>query len=172
MAEEAERSRRETLFYLRRGIDYFDFFRRGQLMRWNDDVREAAYMQFPIPVNEVAQPDAGIADPDQPIPTHQYVPFRRIRRTDDGAGRTVPEDLRRNIESIGWRMVKILGAGSQGLAVLFESVDDGSKAVFKYGTEIFTSAIEMWAMRQMVGARHIIQVRFHSIQVPFTPDFQ
>lgn len=172
MAEDARRILRETRYYLRRGIDYFDFWRRGELRRWSDTVRQPTYMEFYIPVNRVAQPDASITDPDQPTPARQYLPFSRIKRTDDGAGRTVPQDMRTSIESLGWRMVKILGAGSQGLAVLFESVNDGSKAVFKWGSEVFSMAIELWAMRQMVGARHIIQVRFHTDQTPLAPDFQ
>lgn len=172
MAQDARRALREARYYLRRGIDYFDFFRRGELRRWNDAVRQPIYMDMSIPVNLVAQPDASISDADQPIPERRYLPFSQINRTDDGAGRTVPHNMKRNIESLGWRMVKILGAGSQGLAVLFESVNDGSKAVFKWGSEVFSMAIELWAMRQMVGARHIIQVRFHAVQTPLAPYFQ
>lgn len=168
MAEEAEKLLRRTYFHLQRGIDYFDFFRHGQIRHWNDRARQPVYMEFPVPYNRAVLPDESISDPDQPIPEHQYVPFRQIRRIDDGSGRTVPEQLRRHIASIGWNMVKVLGAGSQGLAVLFESVRDGKKAVFKWSSEVFNTATEIWAMRQMVGARHIIQVSFH-LQPPLIP---
>lgn len=156
---------RRGYFHLQRGIDYFDFFRRDDLRNWDDRTRQPVYMQFPIPFNQARQPDTSISDPDRPIPARRYWPFRQIRRIDDGAGRGVPEELRRHIWSIGWRMVKVLGAGSQGLAVLFESINGGRKAVFKYSSEVFNTAIEIWAMRQMVGARHIVQVSFH-LQTP------
>lgn len=172
MAEQAQGISRETAFYLRRGIDYFNYFRRGEIRNWNENVRQSIYMQFPIPFNRTFVPDAGIADPEQPSPIRRYLPFSQVKRTDDGAGRTVPQNIRRNIESLGWRMLKILGAGSQGLAVLFESVNDGSKAVFKWGSETFSMAVELWAMRQMVGARHIVQVRFHTVQAPLAPDLK
>lgn len=162
MAEEAPKLSKRTKFHLQRGIDYFDHYRRQDLRHWKDDVRRPIYAQFPIPFNQSVQPDTTIVDPDEPIPEREYRLFSQIRRIDDGAGRTVPENLRANLEDIGWRFVKILGAGSQGLAMLFESVDDGSKAVFKWSTEVFSTAREMWAMRQMVGARHIIQVRLHT----------
>lgn len=172
MAQDARRALREARYYLRRGIDYFDFFRRGEVRRWNDAARQPIYMNMFIPVNLLPQADASISDPNQPIPNRQYLPFSQINRTDDGAGRTVSHNMRINIESLGWRMVKILGAGSQGLAVLFESVNDGKKVVFKWGEEVFSMAIELWAMRQMVGARHIIQVRLRAVQTPLVPDFQ
>lgn len=161
MAEERPKLSTRTIYHLQRGIDYFDHYRRQDLRHWRDNVRMPIYAQFPIPFNQSVQPDITIVDPEEPIPEREYKPFSQIRRIDDGAGRTVPENLRSNLEDIGWRLVKILGAGSQGLAMLFESVDDGSKAVFKWSTEVFSTAREMWAMRQMVGARHIIQVRLH-----------
>lgn len=161
MTEEAPRLSTRTKYHLQRGIDYFDHYRRQDLRRWREHERRPIFAQFPIPFNQSFQPDTTIVDPDEPIPEREYRLFSQIRRIDDGAGRTVPENLRANLEDIGWRFVKILGAGSQGLAMLFESTDDGRKTVFKWSTEVFSTAREMWAMRQMVGARHIIQVRLH-----------
>ena len=156
------RDRRLTRYFLQRGIDYFDYWRRDILRQWSDLQREPIYSQFPIPYRVAPFPDPAIANENPTIPPRAIRPFRDVRRRDDDAGgRTVPADLRRLIESVDFRMVKILGAGSQGLAVLFESKNDGSKAVFKWSSEVYETAREMWCMRQMVGARHIVQVRFH-----------
>lgn len=169
MSEEERRDLSRTYFYLNRGIDYFDFFRRGDVRNWSGSARREVYRRFRIPYNSTPQPDIPNVDPGLPIPERNYRPFSRIRRIDDGAGRTVEEGMRRNIESLGWRLVKVLGAGSQGLAVLFESANNGRKAVFKYSSEIFDTAVEMWSMRQMVGARHIIQVRLRVLLGPSPP---
>lgn len=159
---EARRYSRKTRWFLQRGIDYFDHYRRGALRHWRDHERQPIYTQFPIPFAAPAVPDPAVADENPTITARPDRPFRDIRRRDDTAGgRTVPDDLRRLIESVNFRMVKVLGAGSQGLAVLFESTTDGSKVVFKWSNEVFETAREMWCMRQLVGARHIVQVRFH-----------
>lgn len=150
---------RRTFINYQRGVDYFEYYRRGWLRYWDDDQREQVYTRYPIPANSQTFPDESISDPNRPVPRRPTRPFSEIRRIDDGAGREVPGSMRRRVEALGFRLVKILGAGSQGLAVLFESANDGSKAVFKWSTEIFSTAMEMWCMRKMVGARHIIQVR-------------
>lgn len=152
-----------TRYLLQRSIDYFDHWRRN--IQWIDAERELEYTGFPIPYRPSPVEDPALRDSNTTIPDRRYRPFRQVRRRDDGAGRTVEPVLRSHIEGLGLRMVKILGAGSQGLAALFESTESTAdqpprKIVFKWSGEIWSTMIEMWCMRQMVGARHIVQVRF------------
>ncbi|KAL1851748.1 hypothetical protein Daus18300_012433 [Diaporthe australafricana] len=154
------RDRRYATHLLQRSIDYFDHWRIGRLHHWNDTEREAVYSAWnPLPVFQFPREDPAIVARNATIPARQYRPFSQIRRIDDGAGRTVNPALRARFEDIGWRMVKILGAGSQGLAVLFESMDNGPQRrfVFKWSSDIKDANLEMWCMRQMLGARHIVQ---------------
>ncbi|KAK2609855.1 hypothetical protein N8I77_003332 [Diaporthe amygdali] len=149
-----------TRYLLQRSIDYFDHWRRN--IQWIDAERELEYTGFPIPYRPSPVEDPALRDSNTTIPDRRYRPFRQVRRRDDGAGRTVEPVLRSHIEGLGLRMVKILGAGSQGLAVLFESTESTAdqpprKIVFKWSGEIWSTMIEMWCMRQMVGARHIVQ---------------
>lgn len=153
---------------LRRSIDYFNYWRCDTLRYWRDSERRPIYSQFPIPYEPRTGPEHAFVHPDADVPERGIHHFRDIARTDEGpGGRTVPASLEGYLGRLGYRMVKILGAGSQGLAVLFEETNTGDKFVFKWSLDIYSIATEMWCMRQMVGARHIIQVQFcFSVQRP------
>lgn len=171
--DDDQRDRRWSTYLLQRSIDYFDHWRLGRLGVWNDREREDTFTAWkPLPVFEIPREDPVVAAGNVTIPARQYRPFSQIRRIDDGAGRTVKPALRRRLEGLGWRMVKILGAGSQGLAVLFESMEDNGpqrNLVFKWSSEVRSTNLEMWCMRQMLGARHIVQVRIHSAPLSSNP---
>lgn len=146
---------------LRRSIDYYDFWRRDTLIYWRNSERKPIYRQFSIPYQPGSAPEHTFVSPDADVPERGIHHFRDISRTDEGAGgRTVPRSLEGYLGTLGYTMVRILGAGSQGLAVLFEETSTGNKFVFKWSKDVYSIATEMWCMRQMVGARHIIQVRF------------
>lgn len=83
------------------------------------------------------------------------MPFAQATRSDTG-GDTMQDQMRRFFEEIGYTFVKVLGAGSQGVAALFEYA--GQKLVIKWSQELPALATEMWAEKKMVGARHIVQV--------------
>lgn len=139
--------------------DYFDYFHRNE--RWPGiEARSAIFKAAPIPkwvVNRRTDPVVNISRPMGPQTRDRTgEEFWRYERTDNGAGRVVDPGMRQKLEALGIEIGAVLGAGSQGLAVAMRF--KGTKLVVKYADDLQTMVVEMWAMRQMVGARHIVQV--------------
>lgn len=161
----------QVKYLLQYNDDYFDHFEDGYHGNWRHSERRDVFEDAPVPRWNPARPDPALTATGYPNlglqalaewnRTRARRAFRTNRRRDDGAGRTVDDNIRRGFALIGLRMVKILGAGSQGLAVLFEQ-QDGRKIVLKWSTEFRGMVPEMWTMRRMLGARHIIQVSLRS----------
>ena len=156
--------------FLQRSYDYFDFFWRGETVRWYRQncrgQRSPVYQAFDVPrwspssSSPSAVPPAG-AGPG--LPVEGTVPPRRrpynTKITRDGSDpaalrqiedeiRNGTHDIARRVEALGFRLVKVLGKGGEGVAVLFEMNDSGTwrKVVVKYANdEPMTD--EMIAMR-------------------------
>lgn len=132
--------------------DYFDFFMRGEVYPWD---REDVFERFQIPRNRTPRADPALRP--QRIPKERIrKSFWRHRRTDDGSEQTINDNLRAQLQNQGFTIGRILGAGSQGLAI--EVTHQGQRMVLKYSNEIEAIVTEMWAMRKMIGAQHILQV--------------
>lgn len=140
--------------------DYFDHFHRNAPYP-GIPARRATFSRFPIPRwPSSRRPDPALNNPSRPLGPQ----FRDRRgeeffyelRTDDGAGRVVDAGVRELLEARGVEVGRVLGAGSQGLAVKVRV--EGRELVVKYARDVQTMVVEMWAMREMVGARHIVQV--------------
>lgn len=151
------RMARTTLQY---SHDYFDHFFRNESYP-GIPARRATFSRFPIPrwANSTRRPDPAF------IASRPLGPQYRDRRgeeffydlrTDDGAGRVVDASVRARLEASGVVVGRILGAGSQGLCA--QVMVGGRELVIKYAGDVQTMVVEMWAMREMVGARHIVQV--------------
>lgn len=185
----------DTKFYLQYTNDYFDHFERGYRGDWHARRRRDVFETHTVPRWDSARRDPALAPTQGGYPdrrsapasasasggalaptlaqwnrTRPRRPFRTNKRRDDGAGRGVDEALRLRFERIGLRMVRVLGAGSQGLAVLFEREGadggGGGRLVLKWSAEFRFMVPEMWTMRRMVGARHIIQASQRSFGFP------
>ncbi|KKY35551.1 putative serine threonine protein kinase [Diaporthe ampelina] len=148
-----------SIFVLRQTIDYFDNFWKT-LTEWQPHDRVSIFQRLRIPYWSPARPDPALLGGDQRQQQQQAgqgrnVPFHVGTRSDTGGASALQDQMRRFFESQGYTFVKVLGAGSQGTAVLFEHA--GQKVVVKWSTELPAMATEMWAMRKMVGARHIVQ---------------
>lgn len=145
-------------FVLQQTIDYFDNFWKV-LKVWEPYERVSIFEQLRIPYWNPARPDPAFNENQQAAVTAargRGVPFHRVTRSDAAGGDAMEERMRIFFEESGYTYVKVLGAGSQGVAALFEFA--GQRVVIKWSQELAALATEMWAMRKMVGARHIIQV--------------
>lgn len=71
------------------------------------------------------------------------------------AGKIDP-NVRKKVEAVGIEIGRVLGAGSQGLAVAIKFKNE--QMVIKYATDVQSMVVETWVMKEMVGARHIVQV--------------
>lgn len=145
-------------FVLQQTIDYFDNFWRT-LTVWEPYERIPIFERLRIPYWSPARPDPALDENSQatgPAKRRRDVPFRKVKRSDAGEGAAIEEKMRKFFKAGGYTFVKILGAGSQGVAALFEF--SGQRLVIKWSDELPSLVTEMWAMRKMVGARHIVQV--------------
>lgn len=162
MASSPSRERvlqQKTKIMLQYSHDYFDYFQRDEPYP-GIPARRAVFTTFPIPRwASSRRPDPAL-NPSRPIgPQIRDLTgreFSRETRTDAGSGREVDPNLRQRLEAAGIEIVRVLGAGSQGLAVAVKFMDE--RMVVKYATDIRSMVVEMWAMKEMVGARHIVQV--------------
>lgn len=149
---------RTTLQY---SHDYFDYFH-ANVRYPGVRARRAAFSAMAIPrwrTQRRPDPALNVSRPLGPRIRDRWPgeDFSRNRRTDDGAGRVIDPDVQARLLALGGIEVgRILGAGSQGLAIAIRQ--NGRDLVVKYATGVQTMVIEMWAMREMVGARHIVQV--------------
>lgn len=147
------------LFRLRQTIDFFDNFWKKQ-KRWDPNARIPIFERLPIPFWDPPRPDPAYRNPQvtQDDASGRNVPFHHSPRTDSSSDSPMVDQMRRFFEGLnmGYTMVKVLGAGSQGVAVLFDF--NGEKIVMKWSTELRAMVTELWANRKMVGARHIVQV--------------
>lgn len=181
---------RHLLWQMQYAVDYFDAFWKAE---WppERDRNGGVIGRLRVPRWDPPRPDPALATGDQaplidPFPrrpgttsilkwpfgndntslpekyTSYRTPFFTNRRTDDGSGYSVEDDMRERLAAIGVEVQRILGAGSQGLAVLVHF--NNRQLVVKWGRDFEAMAIEMISMRQLVGARHIVQVcsRLHS----------
>lgn len=145
-----------TIFVLQQTIDYFDHFWKT-LTEWPGEARIPIFQRLRIPYWSPARPDPALNAQAYagPVGRGRNVPFTQATRSDT-AGDTMHDQMRRFFEGLGYSFVKVLGAGSQGVAALFEFA--GQKLVVKWSQELPALATEMWAEKKMVGARHIVQV--------------
>lgn len=155
-------------FVLQQTIDYFDNFWR-YLKEWQPQI--SVFERIRIPYWSPARPDPYLNDNNQPpgpVGRGRDRPFHVVARTDAGGG-PLQDQMRRFFEASGYTFVKILGAGSQGVAALFEYA--GQRLVIKWSQELPALVTEMWAMRKMAGARHVVQVSECSQRpIPFAPN--
>ncbi|KAG6356959.1 hypothetical protein INS49_014834 [Diaporthe citri] len=154
-------------FVLQQTIDYFDNFWKTSKV-WEPYERVSIFEKLPIPYWSPARPDPALDEDQQAAVTaarRRDLPFHRVTRSDAAGGDALEERMRVFFEESGYTFVKILGAGSQGVAALFEFA--GQRVVIKWSQELAALATEMWAMRKMVGARHIVQVSESSVKTGF-----
>lgn len=153
-----------SIFVLRQTIDYFDNCWKT-LTTWQPHDRISIFERLRIPYWSPRRPDPAV-DADNPhlqqaargpVGTGRDVPFHLTTRSDTGGAGPLQDRMRRFLEEQGYAFVRVLGAGSQGTAALFEHA--GQRVVVKWTMEPPAMVAEMWAMRKMVGARHIVQVR-------------
>lgn len=146
-------------FVLQQTIDYFDNFWKS-LTVWNPHERISIFERLRIPYWSPARPDPALDENNQAagrVGRDRHVPFHRVTRSDAGGGDGMMQDRMMNFfRQSGYAFVKILGAGSQGVAALFEFA--GQRIVIKWSQELPALISEMWAMKKMVGARHVVQV--------------
>lgn len=145
--------------------DYFDFFMRGRRYP-GSNIRQNVFENFSIPRNRVPRADPALRPQRRPR-TRIRRAFWRHRRTDDGSSEEIDEHLKVRLQKQGFTIGRILGAGSQGLAI--EVHHQGKRMVLKYSTHIEAIVTEMWALRKLVGAQHILQA---SLQVQTCPPEQ
>ena len=147
-----------SIFVLQQTIDYFDNFWKT-LTEWPAEERIPIFQRMRIPYWTPARPDPAYTGPPGaptgPVGRGRDVPFDQLGRSDSGGG-AMEDRMKRFFEDMGYTFVKVLGAGSQGVAGLFEYA--GQRLVVKWSTELPALATEMWAEKKMVGARHIVQV--------------
>ncbi|POS69723.1 hypothetical protein DHEL01_v211885 [Diaporthe helianthi] len=145
-----------SIFVLQQTIDYFDNYWRT-LTEWPAHERIPVFQRLRIPYWSPARPDPalGNAQPQAgPLGRGRNVPFAETTRSDTG-GDSDQGRMRRFLEDMGYTFVKVLGAGSQGVAALLEFA--GQRLVMKWSQELPALATEMWAEKKMVGAEHIVQ---------------
>lgn len=152
-----QRLERKTKLVLQYSHDHFDYFHRDASYP-GVPARRAIFTTFPIPrwtssrrLDPALHPLRGPQTRDR---TSQE--FWRATRMDTGSGRVIDLGMRQKLEALGIEIGNILGAGTQGLAVAIRY--NGKRMVIKYATDIQAMVVEMWAMREMAGARHIVQV--------------
>lgn len=157
-------------FVLQQTIDYFDNFWKSQRV-WQPHERISIFERLPIPYWSPARPDPALNENNQavgPVGRGRHVPFYRATRSDAGSGNAIQGRMMRFFQRNGYTFVKILGAGSQGVAALFEFA--GQRLVIKWSEELPALVTEMWAMKKMAGARHVVQVSECSqLLVPSSP---
>ncbi|KAK7708436.1 hypothetical protein SLS63_013474 [Diaporthe eres] len=144
-------------FVLQQTIDYFDNFWKT-LEVWEPYERVSIFERLRIPYWNPARPDPAFDENQQAAVTaarRRNRPFHQVTRSDAASGDAIEQRMRIFFEESGYTFVKVLGAGSQGVAVLFEFA--GQRVVIKWSQELAPLSTEMWAMRKMVGARHIVQ---------------
>lgn len=156
-----------ALWRLRMNIDYLDYRAFGRIDEWDWDTRFEALMDtgeiFP-PVYNPPRPDRALLPPhphdrsDWRNYARDRYAFHILGRTDDGAGQTEDRAFNEAVRGYGLEFKRILGAGSQGLAMLFEY--EGANVVVKTSTAYGGMVAEMWAMRHLMGAKHIVQRRY------------
>lgn len=163
--EQAESSKWQYQY----SIDYFDSFYNGENYGKTKD-RQLIFERFPIPYWAPPREDPAFgwqfSEDYQP-----WLPQRRFaehKRNDDGTGYTVDRGLEQRLNGMGLTFKRILGAGSQGLAVQFQYLD-GQNFVFKWGTDLESQVVEMLILKDMVGARHVVQVSLHLVSRPTWP---
>lgn len=153
-----------SIFVLQQTIDYFDNFWKT-LKTWEPYERVSIFEKLPVPYWSPARPDPALDENRQAAVSAargRNWPFHRATRTDAASGVALEQRMRVFFEGSGYTFVKVLGAGSQGVAALFEFA--GQRVVIKWSQELPALATEIWAMRKMVGARHIVQVSESSIE--------
>lgn len=147
-------------------VDYFNTFFQGQPHR-QTRARERIFEQFPIPYWDPPRPDPAFnwqfTDDYEPYPPRKR--FAQHTRNDDGTGYTVDRAIEQQLNGLGLTLKRILGAGSQGLAVQFQYLD-GQNFVMKWGTDLEAQVLEMLMLKELVGARHIIQVSLRLVPRP------
>lgn len=169
MAEIDRRAKMELQY----SIDYFEHYHRGR--HYSDpNARKPIFREFPIPYWDPPRPDPAFTRPARLRTDKERTPFREYLRTDSEANGAIPEVVLKTLKDFGLTLVRVVGSGSQGIAALFQYHDQ--KVVLKWGTDVECMVLEMWAMRQLVGARHIIQVSLRKTcsrsghWPPFNPD--
>lgn len=140
---------------LQYSIDYFEHYHRGRYYS-GPNARRPIFREFPIPYWDPPRPDPAFAPPAKLRTDKDRTPFREYLRTDSEATGGINENVLKALKDFGLTLIRVVGSGSQGIAALFQYRDQ--KVVLKWGTEVECMVLEMWAMRQLVGARHIIQV--------------
>lgn len=164
-----------SIFVLQQTIDYFDHFWKS-LTPWTPEERISIFQRLRVPYWTPARLDPALdgggaapAAAQGPVEGRgRDEPFHRHSRTDAGGGE-LQGRMRRFFERSGYAFVKVLGQGSQGVAALLEFA--GQKLVVKWSQELPALVTEMWAMRKMVGARHVVQVSecFFLAPAPWAP---
>ncbi|CAN8103641.1 unnamed protein product [Discula destructiva] len=157
-----QRIRRMTRTTLQYSHDYFDYFHRDEPYP-GIPARHAAFHTFPIPRwTSSRRPDPSL-NPSRPLGPrirnrtgHEF--FYELR-TDNGEGCVIEPRVRQRLEAVGIEVGRILGAGSQGLAIAIKD-QRKNNLVVKCATDVQTMVVEMWAMKEMAGARHIVQRRW------------
>lgn len=162
MASRASRERlleRKTKITLQYSHDYFDYFQRDEPYP-GIPARRTVFTTFPIPRWVSSRRPDPVINPSRPvgpeIRDRTGQEFWRSTRTDTGSDRAIDPNVRQKLKAVGIEIGRVLGAGSQGLAVAIKFKD--KRMVIKYATDLQSMVVEMWAMKEMVGARHIVQV--------------
>lgn len=140
---------------LQYSIDYYEHYHRGEAYG-GQRARRPIYRDFPLPYWDPPRPDPAFTPPARLRADEDRVPFRKYLRTDTDTKEDINEQILQTLREHGLDLIRVVGAGSQGLAALFQYGDE--KVVLKWGKDIECMVLEMWAVRQLVGARHIVQV--------------
>ena len=136
---------RPTCSELVRSYSYYDAFHQGETAFWhamhaaNPTLLAQFYTMFPVPRAHVARVE--MAQKTKRAPFHEL----GARDIDDGILQALNSELgagthptTQALVPLGMRFLKVLGAGTQGTAVLFEIDDDNGttrNVVAKYDTE-------------------------------------
>lgn len=160
----SEAARRNwTTFVTQYSYDYFDFFLDARAGPYpGAEAREFWFQDVPVPKWSRPEDRDPSFDEYRRISIHNPNPrFHLYRRNDDGSDRTMDPAILERLQSLGLEVGRILGAGSQGVAVAVKF--NGQQMVLKYSMGLDDGGVismiqEMWAMRMSKGAKHIIQV--------------
>lgn len=150
-------------YQMQYSYDYFDFFHDRHAPSYPGAAnREFYFVDLPVPQWSRDKKRDPSFDEFRRISFHNTnAHFHQYDRRDGGTGHTLEPAIQQRLEGLGVQVGRILGAGSQGVAI---AVKFGvQQMVVKYSKglddgELYSMITEMWAMRMSKGAQHIIQV--------------
>lgn len=149
----------ETLQYTN---GYYDSFFRGERFgapNWDELVT------ISLPRWSAEETDPSFDPSRQPEPKAREE-FSRHRRTDDGEGMAIGSIVSRRLDALGIEIGRILGAGSQGLAIAVKLGGQDLVVKSTSSRDLAPTSLEIWTMREMMGAKHVVQVSVNVYGAP------